>query len=335
MPTSSGGRNQPHLRGAGGGSRSGLLDCVRLFASLDIVAFHTGNALSDPSVFRFGLGMGIFLLMTGVSVGAFVGERPFLPLVRERATRYLPPFLFWCVVYAALRVALAVRHEVPLFGWLEADMLWRGTYYHLWFMPVALGLSLLVEALRRATRGVSTSAILATTLLGSPLLLYAAPGWLRPAAGTSLGGWLWVIPAVPMGVALGRLFRLPKDRRSLRLTLGFVATFAAVGIAVWYRVDDNYPLRFAVGACLIGVALAVPFPSTPLLFRMRTLSVGVFLCHPLVLRLLGRFFDDLPTTLVALIIWVLSACLTLAMQATPLARFAGAPPASRDPDVAA
>jgi hypothetical protein len=37
----------PGLRGAGGGSRSGLLDVVRLLAGFDIVAYHTGTALGD------------------------------------------------------------------------------------------------------------------------------------------------------------------------------------------------------------------------------------------------------------------------------------------------
>jgi len=70
------------LPGAGGGSRSGLLDLVRLFSSFDIVAYHTGAALGNNSAFRLGVGMAIFLLMSAVSVGMHTGERPFRPLAK-------------------------------------------------------------------------------------------------------------------------------------------------------------------------------------------------------------------------------------------------------------
>ena len=46
-PSSKAGSAAP--RGAGGGSRSGLLDLVRLFSSFDIVAYHTGAALQEAT----------------------------------------------------------------------------------------------------------------------------------------------------------------------------------------------------------------------------------------------------------------------------------------------
>lgn len=311
------------LRGAGGTSRSGLLDLVRLYSSLDIVAYHTGAALGDNGAFRLGVGIAIFLLMSAVSVGMSRGDRSFGSFLTERSRRYLTPFAFWCVVYAVIRTGTAVRHGEPALDWLEPSMLWRGTYYHLWFMPVALGLCVAVEGLRRATRNVSTGAIVAAALLLSPLLLYAGPG-LRPIASPVWFQWVWILPAVPAGVAFGRVLALPRTPRWGFAMLGFAGVFAAEGLLLWRVFDDTYPLRFAVGALLIGIGFAVPFRSNAFLFRARTLSAGIFLCHPLVLRVFLRFFEQLPVALIAGIIWGLAACLALVLQRTRLARFVGA-----------
>lgn len=227
------------LRGVGGNSRSGLLDLVRLFASFDIVAYHTGAALGDNSAFRLGIGIAIFLIMNAVSVGNFEGERSFFRFLSERSKRYLTPFLFWYVVYAVLQTLLALRHDATPFGWFEPRMLWQGTYYHLWFMPVALGLSLATELLRRATRNVSDGACVATILLISPLLLYVGPGWLRSFASRGWYPWVWIIPAVPFGVAFGRLLALPRTPHWNSLILGFAGTFAAMGVGVWQVVHDT------------------------------------------------------------------------------------------------
>jgi hypothetical protein len=269
--------------------------------------------------------MAIFLLMNAVSVGTFQGPRPWRPLLRERAVRYLTPFAFWCVVYAALHLVHALRHDLAPFAWVRPRMFWAGTHYHLWFMPVALGLSLAVEALRRATLRLPTPALAAGVLAAAPLLLYAAPAWLRHEETASWYQWAWIVPAVPMGVALGRLLALPRTPRWPWLLLGFVAAFAAIGVAVYGRVADNYPLRYAIGSLAIGIGFVVPMPSSPRLVRLRTLSAGIFLCHPLVLAGLQNAIQGLAVAPAAAIVWALAALLAFALQLSPWARFAGEP----------
>lgn len=313
-------------RGAGGGSRSGLLDVVRLFSGFDIVAYHTGAALGDSSAFRLGIGMAIFLLMSAVSVGMHPGERPFRSFLAERSQRYLTPFAFWWVVYAVMKTAMALHHEQAVFGWFEPSMLWQGTQYHLWFMPVALGVCVAVEGLRRATRRVSTGALVTVILLLSPLLFHAGPA-LRPIVANGWFQWVWTIPAIPIGVAFGRIIALPRTPRWGFAMLAFSGVLAASGITVWSYDHDSYPLRFAIGALLIGIGFSVSLPSNALLYRARTVSAGIFLSHPLILRGTLRFFDQLPVALAAAILWALSGCLTLALQRTRLARFVGDPPA--------
>jgi hypothetical protein len=206
-------------------------------------------------------------------------------------------------------------------------MLWEGTYFHLWFMPVALATCLLVEALRRATLRVPTGAFLACVLALSPALLYAGPA-LRPIVSQELFQWVWVIPAAPVGVAFGRVIALERTPRWGFAMLAFSGTFAAIGVAIWWLVPDSYPLRFALGALLIGIGFALPFPSNRYLFKARTMSAGIFLCHPLVMRGALRFFEGLPVAAVALLMWLLAGAMTLGMQRTSLARFFGAPPES-------
>jgi len=303
---------------------------VRLFASFDIVAYHTGGALGDGSMFRLGIGMEIFLLMSGVSVGLHSGERPLRPFLAERARRYLTPFAFWWVVYAALLSFSALRHEQPAFSWFEPSMIWRGSYYHLWFMPVALGVCVAVEALRLASRNVPSRVFVAVVLLLSPLLFHAGPA-LRPHVSIGVYEWVWAIPAVPISVAFCRIIALPRTPRWPLAMLCFAGAVALSGLAVWYVDRDTFPLRFAVGAFLIGLGFAVSYPSNALLFRIRTMTAGIFLCHPLVIRGVLRFIEPLPIALIAAIIWVLAACLTLVLQRTRLARFAGAPPETAAP----
>ncbi len=308
--------------------RSGFLDVVRLLAGFDIVAFHTGSVAGDSNGFRLGFGVTVFLLVTAVGVARQVEPREFRAFAYDRASRYLSPFGFWCVVYAAVATATSLRYGEPALGWWRSCMLWRGTEYHLWFMPVSLALVVVVELARAATVRASTPLVVTISVVLACLTILAGhAGWyLRGVPCWS--PWAWAPPAAFLGLALGKILQADASRRRSAWLLTTAVVVAAWSFAVWQSYDGHFALRFATGSLLMGLGLILPGISGPWMKRLLALSIGVFLCHPLVLRFGLRFLDDLPSPLTVALIWSLSAVIVLAMQRTALARFAGERPTS-------
>jgi len=180
-----------------------------------------------------------------------------------------------------------------------------------------------VEAARRATMQLPAAAVIGGCVVLSLVLVYADPAWIRPHASHCWYAWVWALPTMPLGLAFGRLLAVDRAPRRRWHLMPLAAVFAAVSLAIWLWMESLLALRFAEGALLIAIGFALPGPSGAWSRRLLTLSIGIFLCHPLVLRLLLPFVRDLAPIAVVPIVWGLSAVLAFGLQQTPLARFAG------------
>lgn len=313
--------------------RSGFLDVVRVLAGVDIVAFHTGIGFGDGNALRIGFGITVFLLVSAVGVARHQRERKFLPFARERLSRYSAPFFFWCAVYAVVATIHSLRHGESPFAWWNSCMLWRGTEFHLWFMPVSLALALAMEAARSATAKRSAVLVVVTCVALSCIgILAGAAGWyLRD--NDCWSPWRWAPPAAFLGLAMGRVLQAPPSSRRSLVLFGISLVVALWSLAVWRTHEGTFALRFATGSLLTTLGFVVPSVSGVWVRRFLALSIGIFLCHPLVLQLGFRFLDQLPLAVAILVVWLISAVIAFAMQQTPLARFAGERRVTHKPSV--
>lgn len=296
---------------------------LRIVAMLEIVTFHVGGAVATDT-YRLpvvgGLGLPVFLLLNNAfncTLSERMGTRAFLDL---KVSRLLLPWLIWSGIYGGMVLAEKIRHDEPLADAFSPWMIIGGTYTHLWFVPFALFGSLLIAGLQARTKTLPHRNIAAVTLaLGAALTLGGA--WLLHVGNVQwpLVQWLFALPSPLLGFALGRVL-LSRDRRLLS-GLALCLSLLALGTlaAAWVVVVPEMDRRYAVSMALVGLFFLWPGKADALSRRLTPLLFGVYLTHPLLMRLYqSAHLPELPVALLGVVIFAVAAVLVELLRRSPL-----------------
>ncbi len=280
--------------------RRTMFDVIRLVAAYAIIWLHTPRSpvfQSSTAVGRFAVPF--FVCATIFFIWQGLVDKPrreFHPYARSRFTRIYLPFLAWSLIYLAFKAAkrIALPEEPNDFPGLE--FLWTGSFYHLWFMPFILVVSLVVfllgRVLVRRPRAESTAAVLCVFVGG---LLASSPvgAWMLERNGAVL---VWnALPAVFWGIALSIAYHRGMARILQHPTAGAAGLIAA-GLCtawIWHFGRDNLAENLAGVACTI-VALA-PWNARSLrqLAQFGPLAYGIYLSHLLFIKSAEAVFTKL------------------------------------------
>ena len=271
--------------------RRAIFDAMRLVAAYAIIWLHTPRSATLQNWTALGrFAVPFFVVATIFFIWHGLVEKPgrdFRSFAVSRFTRIYLPFLAWSLIYLAFKAVkkLALPEEPNVFPGI--DFLWTGSFYHLWFMPFILVVSLLVFPLgkRLAVRR-SAELIVAEifTLAGAILALSPAPAWL---AYVTAGVFVWnALPAVFWGVALSVAFHrgtAPILQRPAAAIAGLVVAGLCTAW-VWHFGRDNLAENLAGVACVV-TALA-PWNASWLrqVARFGPLAFGIYFSHLLFIK---------------------------------------------------
>jgi surface polysaccharide O-acyltransferase-like enzyme len=298
---------------------------LRIVAMLEIVTFHVGGAVAtDPYRLPIvgGLGLPVFLLLNNAfncTLSERMGTRAFLDL---KVSRLLLPWLIWSGVYGGIVLAEKLRHDEPLADAFSPWMIIGGTYTHLWFVPFALFGSLLIAGLQVRTKALPHPRMAAVTLaLGAALTLAGA--WLLHVHDIQwpLLQWLFALPSPLLGFALGRVL-LSRDRRLLsRLAVSLSVLAAGIWAASLVAAVPEMDRRYAVSMALVASFFLWPGKADALSRRLTPLLFGVYLVHPLLMRIYqAAHLPELPVALLGVVIFAVAALLVELLRRSPLKR---------------
>jgi surface polysaccharide O-acyltransferase-like enzyme len=299
-------------------------DLLRVVSLLCIVWFHAGGPGSQYTVWRLPA-----LLI--ISIGLLAG-RPapvsVVTLARRRGGRLLQPFAFWSLVYGLWLAVDSLRHGGTWHAPFRWNMLIAGTADHLWYLPFAFLVALPVNAVVRRLDAPAPAIAAGATLVAGVLLIAGSLAWRpisHPVSGwaSPTGQWVYSLPAVALGVAVGAAARA-RTPGQVRLCLLTATLGTAAFCALLYRFAPTrhfvQPYLWAVPiVCFARVAVR-RLPAS--VMGLTSLGLGIYLVHILVshfvmgLKLFHRGSLAHATSVVllsALLVWVLAR--------TPLKRF--------------
>jgi surface polysaccharide O-acyltransferase-like enzyme len=315
----------PRATGRASSERLANVERLRLVAMFEIVAFHVSGAVGAEQQrlpIIAGLGLPAFLLLNNAfntTLSERMGTRAFLDV---KVRRLLVPWLVWSVIYAAIVLAERVRHGEPV---AEAFPIWvivGGTYDHLWFVPFALFGGTLIARLQAKTRERShTRVALSALALGGVLVVIDAVILRSFAIEWPLLQWLFALPSVFLGFALGRVV-LAADRR-LFLRLGLALTLLGVLCVAGSRAFGvpEMVIRYCVSMALVALAFVWPGRGDALSQKLTPLLFGIYLIHPLLVRVYqAAHLPSMPVAVMALLVFAVAAVLVAVLRRSPLRR---------------
>lgn len=306
-------------------ARLANVERLRLIAMLEIVAFHVSGAVGAEQQrlpIIAGLGLPAFLLLNNAfntTLSERMGTRAFLNV---KVNRLLVPWLAWSLIYATVVVLERLRHGEPVAEAFGFWVLVGGTYDHLWFVPFALfGGTLLARVQARTRRLPHVPVALAALALGGLLVIVDAAVLQRNTIDWPVLQWLFALPSVFLGFALGRVV-LAADRRFFS-RLGWVMTLLGVACVAGSQALGLFDMsvRYAVSMALVTLAFVWPGRADALSQKLTPSLFGIYLIHPLVVRAYqAAHLPALSVPLLAVLVFAVAAVLVALLRRSPLKR---------------
>lgn len=306
-------------------ARLANVERLRLVAMFEIVAFHVSGAVGAeqqrlPVI--AGLGLPAFLLLNNAfntTLSERMGTRAFLNV---KVSRLLVPWLVWSVIYASVVVLEKLRHDESVVEAFPISVLVGGTYDHLWFVPFALFGGTLIARLQAKTRPLSHAAVALSALaLGGLVVVIDAVLLQRYAIEWPLLQWLFALPSVLLGFALGRAL-LAVDRRFLA-RLGLALTLLGVACLIGSQGLEvpEMLVRYAVAMALVTLACVWPGRADALSQKLTPLLFGIYLIHPLLVRVYqAAHLPVMSVPLLAFLVFAAAAVLVALLRRSPFRR---------------
>lgn len=342
------------------GKRGGRLlyaDLLRVCATLAVVFLHISAgwisevAVGSPPWNVFNLydslvrwSVPVFVMLSGMFLLDPEKHLTLRSLLFRHTLRIVAALVVWSVIYELYALFLNGDPITPA-ACLAAvrNILWGKLHYHLWFLPMIVGLYLFTPVLRAFVRGAERSDYHWYFLLVF-LVAMVLPTLLNIRPSETLSAWLSKL-SLPMltGYAgyyvLGyylKTWPLSRPARMALYVLGLAG--AAVTVVGTYRLSlragsSDYTLYsyFSPAVALTAAALFVFFRSLPLegerpwISRLSAITFGIYLCHDLFIMLLRRFgvstLSSLPALsvpLLALGVFLCAAMLAWLVSKIPL-----------------
>ncbi len=298
------------------------LDLLRIFASMLIVMLNLSApllpkmAVSHPywqSISAYAaLARPATLLFTMLSSVLFLDIRKAMPLKRlfaKPVRRIVIIYAVWSLIYAVftlLTTGGTLKDLIPLT---------LSSHYHLWFLPVLIGLYLMapfLHAMLRHSPDVLVPYALALFLLGTIVHTLLSAGELLPFTGElailagkfPLGTFFLFLGYFLLGYALTYVFSLTHSQVGIAYLLGGASALAAIALTALVSrrsgvSDQRFSDRLSLMAMLQAIALFLFFRTAipeerisqkgrEFIITVSRLTLGVFLVHPLVIFLLDR-----------------------------------------------
>lgn len=301
--------------------RAGV-EWLRLAACFGVVLFHLEAAGG-----RIGVGGLAAFMVVAIAFAALPSRETTTGKIWSTRFRRLGwPWLFWSAIYTLAKIAQAVvegRGIATEFNW---SMLLTGPRIHLWYLPFALVLTALArDGVRRGVVKLTPPWLFGYAL--SSVVLIPLSAWLARATADiiPLHQWIFMAPAIPIGLALAGCSAVHRRGAGLPLWIGGAVLIGWAG--AWFLQAEFAletwglapPYVAGVGACLI--AWYAPFSAGPRLCKLSDLAFGAYLSHLLVASALPIVGVDLPPWPQSLLVFAISMAIAATMKMTPARRF--------------
>jgi peptidoglycan/LPS O-acetylase OafA/YrhL len=279
--------------------RNEQIDVVRLFAAASVVFVH---ASKSPALvpwchaLRFAVPFFLFASLYFQSLSLRrKPDRPLQEYIWARIKRLYLPFLAWSVIYLGAR---DIKHLALLnLGAIEFHytMLWAGTAYHLYFLPLLLAFSIVLATahwgLLRHNRVWRWPLIAVAIAAGLAVAFTHMPSQWDERFPSTTYSYVWAWRGLPAGfwaLAFAWFMTMGEVVYNVPITLGL----AGIGLTVICSVQQAFHGIQLISRALTGLgtflAALAPWnwsgPTFALLARWGRYGYGIYLCHVLVVE---------------------------------------------------
>jgi peptidoglycan/LPS O-acetylase OafA/YrhL len=303
--------------------RNANIERLRFLASAGILWYHLESV---PYASVGYAGLPIFLMVFSALIVQRSVEEPFQEFVSKRFSRLILPWLFWSCVYAVLVV---VKHAVKSreTGDFPSQYYLIGSYIHLWFLPYAFIMGLLIYVIHRVvwskvdqrlTVGCLVVISFSVWFIGAHFLTNLLSNYRYTPP---FPQWVFGFPGILVGCAIGYSLGLSKRAR-ITAMIAIMASSVIMAILLSNQGIRQTVIPYGIGITCVCLLFMIPGKSDPISHFLASLTYGIYLVHPMVVSVIHFLFaDSISIYGVAVLTLIGSMSMVVLIQQTPLRRF--------------
>lgn len=264
------------------------VEWLRFLAAFGIVWFHAQNAPWRDVGYA---GLPVFIVVFCTLIVIHFNEISFSAFLKKRSFRLLLPWLFWSGVFIIAKLGQYYISGKQSLDFLSPSALLIGGNIHLWFLPFAFLLSLILYWLCKLVAGDNPNLVLVagTSIVLIVISFYAAASIsIRTSLPPPFAQWLFAFPCLPLGFYLGYLFpKVSLQKRNIYYAAIFVIVlFICMNLSwIW---GSTLLVPYGIGLLLTIIALTIKFPYQRAARQLGALTYGIYLIHPLIMFVINR-----------------------------------------------
>lgn len=294
------------------------IERIRVFAMLGIVSFHTHVYFHR----MLGLiGLHILMMLYCIFIVNQLSQKNIFEGVGQKAKQLLYPWIAWSLIYAIVKYYKAAVLNIPLSEFFSYTTLIQGTQYHLWFLPYAFMVSVVLYLIGDQSRHFKTTGKILVLMLFS-FVMFVIITWILTSYfwPSPFYQWFYVTPSVVFGSTIAFSLHLPSLRNRLIVYFSVVGGFFILGI-------HSYLMHREIDYC-IGYMIAISITMAAFLARgkesrifsiLSSLTYGIYLSHPLLITIVSFYaqIERYPYIMLCMV-FTLSALMVQMLKKTPL-----------------
>jgi peptidoglycan/LPS O-acetylase OafA/YrhL len=264
------------------------VEWLRFLAAFGVVWFHTENAPWKDVGYA---GLPIFILVFCALIVIHYNEMSFWVFLKKRSFRLLLPWLFWSGVFIIAKLGRNHIGGKQSLDFLSSSSLLVGGNIHLWFLPFAFLLSLILYWLcKYAFRDNQSEALITGFSTIMIIASFYATAYIssRVSLCAPFAQWLFAFPCLPLGFYLGYLFpKVPPQKRNIYYAVMFIIVLLCC-VNLFWMWDETLLVPYGIGLLLTVLALTLKFPYSKPARQLGALTYGIYLIHPLTAFFVNR-----------------------------------------------
>lgn len=296
------------------------IEYLRILAAFGITWFHTQNAIGRSIGY---IGLPVFLIIFSSLSARNLDSESLLWYARRKAHRLLKPWLFWSIIYIGYKVLKQSILHTEISESFSYSMLLTGSSLHLWYLPFAFVMAIVINLLQRCTMNISSLVtIVIMAIFGIVFLSLSSIVLFSISLPIPLPQWIFGLPSIPLGFAVGKINSSIPGRLQKFLYFIIILTTCATGISLYCFGYRFVIMQYILGLILVCIAFIWNGKWNPFLEKCASLTFGIYLIHPLINSILSYLVKSaLNTWLMLILVFLISSLVTMFLQKTPLRKF--------------
>jgi peptidoglycan/LPS O-acetylase OafA/YrhL len=278
--------------------RNRAIDVVRLFAAAGIVFVHAAKSPAFANwgnVFRFAVPFYLFASLYFQSLSLRRNTHRSLPkYIAARFKRLYLPYVAWSLIYLVARDIERIKIKDLGLVPLSLGQLWKGTEYHLWFLPFLLGWSIILAvtywALLRQNRAWRWPLIGVAVAAGFFFAYATMPVWDEVFDNPQYAyvQYWRALPATFWALAFAWFMTMGPVAYAVSPLVGIAGIVLAVVCSLKQAMQgiQLVPRGLTGLGCMLAALAPWRGSATSVLASLGQNSYGVYLCHVLVLEMI-------------------------------------------------